>query len=237
MPRNNDDLPSGYRWMHCHPSLLLGHTLTVQAKREDPMRVFFKQSDIDGACGLHCLAMVCVILNLAKSHALTQMASRRYGVPSEVFREFGDDIYFTGVEPNDFVARVSRLNLPLRLSARYKNDPRLDSFAIENLRLGELVMLAFKSVKNLRTRHWALAVASSGIYAGRQTVTDTLYLLDPSADEPRFTLFNARLKIHQSRRNLVSHAHRKTPLIWLYDSEQWPAEQVRLIGAVRLSRR
>ena len=237
MPLNNESNHSGHRRMHFHPALLLGHTLTVKSKREDPMAVFFKQSDIDGACGLHCLAMVCVILNLAKSQALTQMATRRYGVPAEIWAEFGDDIYFTGVETQDFVRRVERLNLPLRISARHENDPRLDSFAIDNLRRGLLVMLAFKSIKNRQTRHWALGVGAGGIALGSKLTTDTVYLLDPGANEPNWTLFNACLVIDTSRRNMRSYMRYKTPLIWSYASAQWPAEPVRLIGAVRLSRR
>lgn len=225
-----------YRWQRTHPALIVGHVLTVKVKREEPMGVCFRQSEIDGACSVHCLASVLVILNLAKAEALTHMAQRKYGVPADVWREF-HDVYFQGCMADDLVERVNRLGLPLKLTAHFKGDADLDHFAVRSLSRGDLVMLSFRSVLNRRTHHWALGVGVEGTQAGRETTVDTVLCIDPSADEPVFRAFNARLRVQvpSAARGLLNESPSK-PVHWLYDSPEWPAEVVRLTGAVRFQR-
>jgi hypothetical protein len=225
-----------YRWQRTHPSLIVGHELTVKVKREELMRVCYRQSEIDGACSVHCLASVLVILNLAKAEALTQMAHRKYGVPAEFWREF-HDLYFQGCMADELVERVNRLGLPLKLTARFKDDIDLDHFAVRSLSRGFLVMLSFRSVLNRKTHHWALGVGVEGTQAGRETTMDTVLLIDPSAEAPVFRAFNARLRVQvpSAARGLLNESPSK-PVHWLYDSPDWPAEIVRLTGAVRFQR-
>ena len=223
-----------YRWQRVHPALIVGHVLTVKSKREAPSSVFYRQSEFCGCCGLMVLAMILVAFGLAKSYALTEMSRRKYGVPSDVWREF-EDIYFCGVESLDFVERIHRLNLPLVITARHKDAADLDWFAISNLAKGELVALSFKSVLTRRTNHFVLAVGSEGVQTGRKARTDTLLLLDSSATEPVFRAFNARLRMSEtSQRDALKAKTRKPkPVIWLYDSTEWAPEQVRLTSAIR----
>ncbi len=75
-----------YRWQRHHALLQTGHYLTVQSKRQDPVRVFFGQGDIDGACGVHVLSAVLVLLGLAKNSALQDMPRRKYGVVADCWR-------------------------------------------------------------------------------------------------------------------------------------------------------
>jgi hypothetical protein len=226
---------TSYRWQRVHPALRIGHFLSVKNKREEPMKVFFQQSELDGACGIHCVSMVLVILGLAKSYALTEMSRRKYGVPADVWREFSD-VYFCGVEVEEFVERIRRLKLPIDVAYRTKGYASLDQFAIDNLMRGELVALAFKSVNNRRTNHWALAVGCEGYQTGRESHTDTLLMLDPSATEPEFRAFNARLRLPDSRVQISNPKAGKSlkAINWQYDSTDWQPEPVRLIGAVRL---
>ncbi|MFO1263384.1 MAG: hypothetical protein U1E84_08620 [Rhodoferax sp.] len=225
-----------YRWQRVHPALIVGHVLTVKAKREEPMRVHFRQSDMDGACSVHCLASVLVILNLAKAEALTYMASRKYGVPAEVYSEF-HNVYFHGCMADDLVERVNRLGLPLKVTARYKDDADLDYFAVRCLSRGDLVMLSFRSVHTRKTHHWALGIGVEGMQSGRDTTVDTVLLLDPSGDEPEFRAFNARMRVQMpSVASQLLRTSPAKPLDWIYDSPEWPAEVVRLTGAVRFQR-
>jgi hypothetical protein len=230
---------ASYRFQRHHPALQPGHYLTVQNKRQEPVRVFFGQSDLDGACGLHCVAMALSILDLSKSCALEQMSYRKYGVPAEVWSIFRDT-YFAGVEPRDYVALIKQLTIPISVTARYKGDRDLDTFAITNLMRGELVALCFKSIAHSRTRHWALGVGAAGAQHGQTAVSDTLLLLDPSCrTEPSFGVSNARLRLPThgaGSRQAKSTATRARPLMWLYDSPEWSPELVYLTGAVRLRR-
>lgn len=225
-----------YRWSHTHAALIIGHVLTVKATRQVPSRPFYRQSDVSGSCGLMCLAAVLTTLNLAKADAMTYMAHRKDGVPADVWREF-QDTYFHGCMADELVERVNRLGLPLKLTARYKDDVDLDHFAVRSLSRGELVMLSFRSVHTRKTHHWALGIGVEGMQSGRETTVDTVLLLDPSGDEPEFRAFNARLQVQMPAvtKQLLRTSPSK-PVHWIYDSPEWPAEVVRLTGAVRFQR-
>jgi hypothetical protein len=182
-----------YRFQRHHPALIAGSCLMTKQKREEPMRVFFPQSEIDGACGLHSLCSALVILDLAKSSALTEMSRRKHGVPATVWSAFGKT-YFTGINPPEFVELVKSLDLPIQVTARYSHVEGIDTAALDWLMHGDLVAVAFESVQNSRTRHWALGVGVEGSCIARKELPDTILILDPSADEPHFGVANARLK-------------------------------------------
>ncbi len=108
---------------------------------------------------------------------------------------------------------------------------------------GDLVALAFKSVKHHRTNHWALAVAVQGTVTNGKHVPDQILLLDPSASEVSFCAYNARLGIassgsgsRRSRAQIVAPTKSRPskPLHWNYESLEWPTESVRLVAAVRV---
>ena len=168
-----------YRWQRYHASLQTGHFLTVQSKRQDPVRVFFGQGDIDGACGVHVLSAVLVLMGLAKNSALQDMPRRKYGVPAEVWAAF-QHTFFCGVHAHEFVELADSLKLPLNLTLRQDKDGGLDKWTVDNLLRGELLAVTFASVKNRRTKHWALCVGCEGHTSGRDSQTDTILLLDPA---------------------------------------------------------
>ena len=221
-------LGATYRFQRHHPSLMTGDYLTTKQKREEPMRVFFSQSDIDGACGLHTLSAALVILGLAKSSALTEMSRRKHGVPAAVWAAFRHT-YFNGVNPPEFVELVKSLELPIHVTARHGHAEGVDAVALDSLMHGDLVAVAFESVANSRTRHWALAVGIEGTCIARKEIPDTILLLDPGAAEPHFGVANARLTALPG----ATDRARTKLLVWAYESPCWPTEQVRLLSAVR----
>jgi len=201
----------------------------TKQKREEPMRVFFPQSDIDGACGLHSLCAALVILNEAKSSALSDMSRRKHGVPAVVWAAF-QPTYFTGVNPPEFVDLVKSLSLPIQVTARHGHAQDVDTAALDWLMHGDLVAVAFESVPNSRTRHWALGVGVEGSCIARKELPDTILLLDPGAAEPHFGVANARLKALPK----ANYRVRTKQIVWAYESPSWSTEQVRLLSAVRL---
>lgn len=229
-----------YRWQRHHGSLQTGHFLTVQSKRQEPVRVFFGQGDIDGACGLHVFSMVLVIFDLAKSIALQDMPRRRFGIPAQVWSAFAHT-FLHGVYASEFVELADSLKLPLNLTLRQDKDGGLDKWVVDNLLSGELVAVTFASVKNRRTKHWALCVGCEGSMRGRESFTDTILLLDPSGSEPSFNVANSRLCVPQtgpgSRGGKTAEELRKSkdakPIDWLYESPEWATEPMRLTAAVR----
>ncbi|MBS7809243.1 hypothetical protein [Variovorax sp. PCZ-1] len=225
-----------WRWQRTHPALIVGHVLTAKANRVENQRVLYRQSDLDGACAIHSLCSVLTAMNLARGQALTQMAHRKYGLPADVWREFAD-VYHTGCMADDLVQRVSRLGLPLKLTARFAGDSDLDHFAVRHLYQGHAAMLSFRSVHTGKTHHWASAVGLAGWQQGRTSAVDTILLLDASGEEPSFREFNARLRAPQSAatKTLLTKPASK-PIHWHYDSPEWPAESVRLTGVVVFKR-
>ena len=229
-----------YRWQRHHASLQTGHYLTVQSKRQDPVRVFFSQGDIDGACGVHVFSMVLVIFDLAKSIALQDMPRRKYGVPAEVWAAF-QHTFFCGVHAHEFVELADSLLLPLDLTLRQDKDGGLDKWTLDSLLRGELIAVTFASVKNRRTKHWALCVGCEGSMRGRESSTDTILLLDPSGSEPSFNVANSRLCLPQTGPGnrggeTADESHKSKgakPIDWLYESPHWTSEPVRLTAAVR----
>lgn len=214
--------------------------LTVQSKREEPVSVFFAQSDLDSACGLHVLAMILVIFDLAKSCALVDMNRRKFGVPAAVFAAF-KHTYFTGVHAPEFMDIVESLGLPLSLKLRKDTDGCVDAFVVDCLMRGALVAIAIASVKNRRTKHWVLCIGVEGNMSGRDAIADGLLLLDPGASEPNFRAYNARLCLPKEGRGassekLAEKLHQKVPSLkpihWCHESPDWATEPVRLMAAV-----
>lgn len=228
-----------YRFQRFHPALQTGHGVTVKSKRAEPVQVHFAQGDMDGACGLHVFSMVLVILDLAKPSALMDRR-RKFGVAAKVWAAFSDT-FFIGIHAPKLVELVESLRLPLVVTARHGHAEDADGFAVDCLMRGELVALAFTSVKNQRTKHWALGVGVEGLVDGRETKPDTLLLLDSGASDPFFSAYNTRLSLPQSGpgslsgKSTSSTAPKKKtkPIHWIYESPEWASEPVALLAAVR----
>ena len=235
-----------YRYQRYYHSLQTGHYLLKQARRQDPVRVAFRQSEIDGACGLHALCSVLVIFDLAKSVALVDMAKRKYGVPAMVFEAF-KHTYFTGVNPAEFVRLVHSLDLGLNLTLVDATKADCDRWLVDCLMAGELVAIVTANARNTsRDQHWTLAVGIEGLCVGREHRPDSILLLDPSASEPRYRPHNARLRVAMSGpgsgggrtaerlyRNSKGDT-RNQRIVWHYESEDFASEPTVLIAAVRL---
>lgn len=235
-----------YRFTRQHPALQVGTTLTMQSKREEPVPVFFTQSDLDSACGLHVAATILVILDLAKSSALQDMNRRKFGVPATVFAAF-KHTYFEGVNADEYVTILESLDLPLQLTLRTDKDisktGSVDAFAVDCLMRGELVAIAIASVNNRCTKHWVLGIGVEGAVCGRDSIPDGIQLLDPSASSPPpFGACNARLRISNDGRNtsinkLAEKLHKRAanlkPIHWTYESPDWNSEPMRITAAVR----
>jgi hypothetical protein len=238
MPTSSPSHTSRFSFQRFHPALQTGDTLSVLSQRQQPVPVFFQQSTLDGACGLHVLAMVLSIHGIAQPGALESMSRRQSGVAADVWQAF-KDTYFSGVLAADLVARVQSMGVPLALKL-VTEAGMIDRFAMTALLRGELVALSMVSIRNRRTNHWALGVGVEGRMVGRHSQPTALLLLDPGCAEPAFgCVFNARLRLPeltQSQRAKLGAAAKSPtakPLAWLYEAAGWPGEPMRLTSAVR----
>ena len=232
-----------YRFQRYFSPLQTGRYLLKQSKRQQPVRVFFHQGDIDAACGIHVFAAVLVLFDLAKSVALQEMPRRRYGLPAEVWKAF-KHTFFTGVHAHEFVDLINSLKLPLSLTLRDNKEGGLDRWLVDCLMRGELVAIVTANAKSPRYKHWSLAVGVEGMVVGKETRPDTILLLDPSASEPQYCCWNSRLcaplngegsRFGKAAEQLYA-AKQKTPpqrIRWHYESTQFATEPAFLVAAVR----
>jgi hypothetical protein len=235
-----------YRFQRYHHSLQTGHYLRKQARRQDPVRVFFGQGCVDGACALHVLCSVLVIFDLAKSVALVDMSKRKYGVPAIVFEAF-KHTYFSGVHPNEFVELIDSLNLPINLKLVEAINDHCDRWIVDCLMAGDLVGVVTANAKNTsRDQHWTLAVGVEGLSVGRKHQPDTILCLDPSAtNEPSYRPHNSRLRVATSGFGSaggkaaerlyqpVNRNARSQRIVWHYEGEDFSSEPAVLMAAVR----
>ena len=119
-----------YRFQRVYADLQTGHALTVKASREEPVRPFMSQSDLDGACGVHLVAMIVSIYGLAKPSALHEMGRRKFGLAAEIFSAY-KHTYFTGVHAAEWVELFNGLQLPFQLTAKFDAEDNADGHAVE----------------------------------------------------------------------------------------------------------
>ena len=135
-----------------------------------------------------------------------------------------------------------RLGLPLDLTVPYCIEHDVDAPAVKWLMQGDLVAIAFASVKHHRTKHWALAVGVEGLVVGQSHFPQRILLLDSGGGEPCFHAHNARLRLPDagpgSRRAKPGwhKAPKQKMIIWMHESESWQPEAVRLLAAIRVRR-
>lgn len=230
-------LPAGFRFQRTHPALIAGPELTAIGKRAENVPVFYGQSPLDSACAHHMLASIFSILGVIKPSAIVSMNRRKFGYSSIFFKQMLP-FWHTGIDPEELVACVNSMGLPIKLTAKFKTAPDLDQFAINNLMQGELVAISIDSIFTRSTRHWTLGVSAGGIQRGSTLDTDTLYLLDASASPPVFSEYNAFLKLvppARKRRSGVGESRptKRAPLNWSYCAPDWTPETVMITSAIR----
>lgn len=201
--------------------------MTVHCQRQEPVEVHLRQSDIDGACAHHCLAMVLIILGLVKRSAVLDMAKRRYGVAANLYTVLADH-WMDGTWAAEVVTAIERLDLPLVVKWADGFNSGVDAFAVDALQRGLLVMLAYQSEKD-RHRHFVVGIGCGGIMEGRAVNVDSLMVLDPSSDDLPFAVGNGALRLVRQ----VDFSRRKSSVRWRYESLHG-AEPVRLMSAISL---
>ncbi|MCY1199125.1 hypothetical protein D9M72_105210 [compost metagenome] len=221
---------TGFRVQRYHAALTVGNVLTTKNRRLDPVAVHMRQSELDSACALHCIAMALVILDVAKRSALLSMAHRKYGVAADLFAVLGDS-WLEGAYAQDVVDALEALELPLTVRSGDGFDQGVDVFAVESLKKAQLTLIAYESFKDGRYRHFVLGVGSGGHMAGQKFTVDSLLVLDPSADALPFSCCNGMLKIDRP----IDFKRRRKSVEWRYESAGH-SEPVRLMSAISVVR-
>lgn len=219
---------NGFRVQRYHAALDIGNALTTRSRRQESVAVHIRQSESDGACAMHCVAMALVILDLAKRSAILSMAHRKYGVAADLYEALGHS-WHEGAYAQDVVDALGGMELPITVRWADGFDRGVDAFAVESLKKAQLTMLAYESRKDGRYRHFVLGVGCAGQMVGQKLAVDSLLVLDPSADALPFTCCNGMLSIDRP----VVFEKRRTSVQWQYASAG-QTEPVRLMSAISL---
>ena len=218
---------SVYRTVRYHAALDAGHTLSVSGTRQEPVDVFMRQSDMDGACAHHCVSIALIILGLVKRSAVLNQAKRKSGIAAQLYRAMGDS-WFEGINAKPVLDALHQMELPVILRLR-DNYEGVDAFAVEALQRGLLTLLAYESERN-RHRHWVLGVGVSGIETGESFAVDTLLVLCPSSDPVPLASHNGRLHRDQA----ITDTKGNTASSWQFESMPYSSEPVRLMSAISM---
>ena len=216
-----------YRTVRYHAALNAGHTLTVSGARQEPVDVILRQSDIDGACAHHCVAMALITLGLVKRSAVINQAARKSGIAAQLHQTLAAG-WFEGLYAKQLFDAIESIKLPLvaRLASEFKG---IDAFAAKALLDGKLVLLAYESERN-RHRHWVLGVGVSGFQIGKLMEVDTLFVLCSSSDPVPLASHNARLY----RESATKFSKASASASWQFESMPFSVEPVRLMSAISL---
>ena len=169
------------RRYHCHPHISISARGPVV--RNKPLHLH--QSDLDAACGPHCVLMSLMILGLTKykkSHDLFETTDKKL---SKVWAK-ALEYYFSGCGPKELLGMYEPYKE--RLTCRFARKDNLHK-AAECLSNGGICILG---ISNKHMDHWVLAVGLSYRTDGK---VDGLLLLDPSEVALPFTAWSAMLSI------------------------------------------
>lgn len=181
------------QYHRCHPALRSSrHGPTVRTNS-----VHLHQSDLDGACGPHCLLMALMILGILRRPELTRLYKAR-GKTKSMWK-LAARSYFVGtgiralksmLEPyaGKIVARIYRKHLVRKV---------LDALADSGV--------AIVGISNEDFSHWVLAVGVGGVESEDAQLPNRFLILDPELSTIPLSAWNATLFIKSNSAN--QHAY------------------------------
>ena len=225
---------AAYRFCRYYAGLQAGPTLTVQAKRQEPLAIHFSQGSICSSCGLSCLCMVLSAFSICKPSALASMSHRQSGLAADVWKVMGP-YFMTGITAPELKTAVETLSLPINLTMRHCTSTSVSAqiaavhaFAVNCLFKGKLTMLAYVNLKN-RHQHWLTGVGVEGLALSNAAPTtaqvDTLLALDPADGISPYAVSNARLRLKDT-------ANRRRSTQWMCETAGFKREPVSLVSAL-----
>ena len=167
----------------CHPSL--------KATRRGPVvglnAVHLHQSDIDGACGAHCVMTALLILGVLKRQELSEISDARG--PAKSMWRVAKRKYFVGAGVGELQSMLLPFDEEIEVRAYRKHSivRTLDVLAESGV--------AILSISNHRFNHWVLAIGVSGFKRDSDSLPSKLLILDPGHNPVPLAPWNATLKV------------------------------------------
>ena len=175
-----------YRW---HPQL----SATIDGPMVGKHLLHLQQSDIDGACGLHCALMALMLFGLVERDDLDEL-SKAKKKPLASFWKQSVPYYFRGTRPNQLKSIMKPYNDYLTCMVVAKKPAHEVSTTLH------ADGLCIVGIRNREFDHWVLAVGIGGKEGSKNA--DKFLILDPGLPAMPMLPWNATLTVNASRRGL-----------------------------------
>jgi hypothetical protein len=216
-----------YRFVHgVRAQTDVQYRLASTFERWAPLHI--RQSQLDGACGLHALAMALLVLTGMPRSRIEGMARTPRG-PLRALWKLAQDDFFTGVEPEDLVRFLEPFTPTLTAEVITTSSTKRIGRAVETaVESGAVPLLSMDS------RTWSHYCAIVGLERlHKRTAPSALLTIDSAHSAPWLTPFNGRLDLSGSGGRSV-RVSKSYPLTYRYvGGEAWA---VRLSGLVIVRR-
>ncbi len=167
----------------CHPSL--------KATRRGPVvgqnPVHLHQSDIDGACGAHCVISAMLILGVLKREQLRETMNA--SEPAKSMWRVARRKYFVGASVGELRSMLAPYATQIEAQA-YSKD-----VIARTLNVLADSGVAIISINNQRFNHWVLAIGVSGFMSDSNSLPSKLLILDPGHNPVPLAAWNATLSV------------------------------------------
>lgn len=175
-----------YRW---HPRI----GASLDGPVVDGHLLHLQQSDLDGACGLHCLLMALMLFGVVRRADLDDVTRLQKGRLRKLWRR-SQDSYFAGSRAR----QLQKLLAPYRRKIHCRiRKRRCAKRALAALAEGGACIFG---ISNKRLSHWVLAVGTGGEEKSRGYRPDQLLILDPSYPPLPLLPWNGLLAVKGKRR-------------------------------------
>jgi hypothetical protein len=153
--------------------------------------MFLRQSDLDGACGAHCVLMILVALGKLTRDQVTSLGET---LPCHASRKAWSWIrrdYFVGVDTVELCKLVHLFKTIVCCSATFAKGKRAARWAHSQLARGRFVVAGMEGDQQ-GFDHWALVVGYEQREAGG---AGRFLLLDPASDTKRNLCWNSEYQL------------------------------------------
>ena len=153
-----------------------------------------RQSDLDGACGHHCVLMALMVLRVLKRTDLSNLPRARSKSLSHMWRMTSMN-YFAGTTASDLQYMLAHYETIIETRTRRSNQIArvLDVLADSGV--------AIVGIRNSRLNHWVLAAGVGGLEIDGEMKPSHLLIIDPGNAHVPLSVWNAMLAVTPDSHN------------------------------------
>ncbi len=176
-----------FRW---HPELKLSRNGPLVGRPSSLLH----QSDLDSACGQHCVLMALRVLGVLKRINWRNLSQTRIKSLSTMW-ELAFKNYFFGTTANDLKNMFAHYDTIIETRIHRKNQV---ARALEILAKSGVAII---NIQNSKLNHWVLAAGIGGLELNGEMAPSIFLILDPGHSQVALTVWNAILSVNSDGNN------------------------------------